>query len=504
MENEVLNALIDVFNSANYQFLTLLEITQRLKRRGFYRSLKDHKAAAKVLDDLCRYPLANHLYSFERGEDDLWGLKRWFPQKQHRHLRSRVQTVEPLRVGREVQHTLTTNGSEVDKGIFPLRGQNYKRFFASMDEKQRQNLFVELRCYGTDRFVCAIVQDNRRNWFLEGMALQHWYSENALQPGDKVCLVVESIAPLYLRIYTEWDRDADAFRRYEQRRNIENLPSIDLPTRDLLWLYFKQKEKIAHRSEIQKAILTDRPEISSRSIDACLGMNSHLFVRVGEGNWGLKEWGIEQVTMIERPKGSYPEAATDENLPTVSVPLDYILANIAAEDLVYQVLQNTETSLSNSQITDRISKYLGINRGILARSSYFDPYDSRLIRLQDGTFTIRENLEDVISELTSKERELRQSLIKINHEIDSIKDEFASIFAQQEIKIMRIKGERDKWYMKYLRLTERHSGEFIILETVLSKFMVVLIHYLGRSTFQLVFDDLRRELKSSRDGEEVQ
>jgi len=125
-----------------------------------------------------------------------------------------------------------------------------------------------------------------------------------------------------------------------------------LPIRDIIWLHFNRTQKVSHRSEIAKIILVDRPEISEHSVGACLSANPHLFVRIGEGNWGLTEWGIEQVTMVVRPKGSDPGAPTGEDSPTVTVPLDYVLANIAAEDLVYRVLRGSKASLSDSEITE--------------------------------------------------------------------------------------------------------------------------------------------------------
>jgi hypothetical protein len=298
------------------------------------------------------------------------------------------------------------------------------------------------------------------------MALQHWYKENGLQPGDKIWLVAEGIKPLILRIYSEWDRDADTYRRYEQRRNLETLPSIDLPIRDLIWIFFKRAQKIAHRSEIAKAILVERPEISERSVDACLSAYPHLFVRMNEGKWGLKEWGIEQVTMVVRPKGSDPGTAIDEDLPTVKVPLDYILITITAENLVYKVLRGSKASLTDSQITERIAKYLVVDRSILARTSFLNLSDSRLVRCHDGTFMVRENLEEVVYELAARERELRQSLDRNNEEVNKLKDEIALTVTRYETRIRQLESERDeardwarKLFGQHTRLTKDYTQE---------------------------------------------
>ena len=287
-----------------------------------------------------------------------------------------------------------------------------------------------------------------------------------------------------MRTYTEWDRDADIYRRYEQRRSLEALPSTDLPIRDLIWIYFKRTQKVAHRLEIAKAILVERPEISERSIDACLGANSHLFARVGKGNWGLKEWGVEEVTMVVHPKGSDPGTAIEKNLPTTIVPLDYILVNIAAEDLVYRILHNSKDSLNVSQITEKISKYLGVDKSILERTTFLNLSDSRLVRRHDGTFTLRENLEEVIGELATRERELIQSLDRVNEEINDLRDEIASMTSRHETRIKQLEKERT------------------IHDQVLSEFLTEIVIYLGYPNLQLVFDRLRCRLKLPRTEEE--
>lgn len=511
MADEILDALMDVFNSANYRFLSPAEVTQQLQLRGFYQNVELHKAMVDVWNHLCYNRTAAYpFWDIERSGETLWGLEWWLP-KRRRHVRGRVQAVEPLRVGWEIQHTLSSSGFEIESRTFPLRGQNSSRLIASMDEQQREHPIVEMRCYGSEKLICAMIHDERDNWVLEGMALQHWYKENGVQPGDKIWLAIESINPVVLRIYTEWDRDADTYRRYEQRRNLETLPSTDLPIRDLIWLHFNRTQKVSHRSEIAKVILADRPEISEHSVGACLSANPHLFVRIGEGNWGLKEWGIEQVTMVVRPHGSDLGTTTYEDFPSKPVPLDYVLVNIAAEDLVYKILQGAKTPLSDSQITERISKYLGVDRNILARTSFLNLEDSRLVRLHDGTIAIRENLEEVIGELTAKEKELKQSLDRAIAEAGGLKDEMASAVARYETRLKQLERERDEarhlareWYERHVQLAKERSEERAQLSRALSKFLVAINPYVGRPTLQLIFNRLRRKPEPPRAEEEAQ
>jgi len=65
-DKEVLDALMDVFKSANYRFLTLKEVTQQLQRRGVYQNVEVHKAMACANDLLCN-DRASAIYPFYEG-----------------------------------------------------------------------------------------------------------------------------------------------------------------------------------------------------------------------------------------------------------------------------------------------------------------------------------------------------------------------------------------------------------------------------------------------------
>lgn len=494
-DKEVLDALMDVFKSANYRFLTLKEVTQQLQRRGVYQDVELHKAGARVIDHLCN-DRASAIYPFceiDRGHEILWGLDWWIP-KPRRRVRDNIHTIEPLSMGWKTQHVLSPDGFEIATGTIPLSRPSADRLFATMNEQQREHPIVELRCYGSEKLLCILTHDDRDNWILESKALWRWYKENGAEPGDVIWLTVEETIPLVLRIYTEWDRDVDAYRRYEQRRKLETLPSIDLPIRDLLWLYFKRAQKIAHRSEIAKAVLAERPEISEGSIDACLSANPHLFARAGQrGIWGLREWGIEQVAIYEPRKGDDPWTVTYADRPKVVVPFDYVLENIAAEGLVYKVLRGAKTSLSYSQIAEKISKYFGVDRNILIRMSFLDPQDSRLARLHDGTFALRENLEEVISELTENEKEYKKSLARTVEEIDKLQDELIYAVSRYEAEISRVEHERNE----ARHVAREWFGRHAQLGLVVSKFMAEIVSNVGHPTLQLVFDRLRRKSTQS-------
>lgn len=439
---EILDALMDIFNSANYRFLNVDEITEQVRRKGFYTHASFSKAYALVLDHLC-CDQASATYPFQSDESGtLWGLETWFPPKPARTARKTTRSVSPLPVGWETQHVISIEGQELDQGTFPLR-ENLGRLVASLGESQRETSLVPIRCYGSEEFRCSF---NFHNRSLESKALQHWYNENGVQPGDRIWLAVEATEPLTLRIHTEWDRDADTYRRYTQRRQLESLPRSGLPIRDLIWLHFKQTQKIAHRADIEKAAIDARPEISARSVDGCLHANPNLFASAGErGMWGLKEWGIEQVTMYEPRKEIDRTREVETNRPTSTYPLDYVLTTIHGEDLIYKVLQSAKVPLSYSDLAERIGKYLGVDKSILERTSFLNVKDARLVRLHDGNFQLREDLEEVIRELTIEQNELSQSLSRAaqshENELDGLKDELADVAVHYQTRINHAQAE---------------------------------------------------------------
>ena len=249
VKKEISNDLMYIFNSANFQFITLAEISRLLQRRGIYE--RDV--------DLWEYLCTHYLFcDIDVNGETKWGLKSWLPPKERRKIKQRnaavmpQNTVTPLHIGEEIQRTISVGGFEIKDGTLPLHGQDFNNFTASMDMQQRKDSIIELRYYGSENFTCRIAYSNSGYWSLKNIGLTKWYKENGVQPSDKIWLVVESIKPLALRIYTEWDRDADTYRRYEQRRNLNTLPYVDLSIRDIIYLYLKRTQQISHSQRAKR------------------------------------------------------------------------------------------------------------------------------------------------------------------------------------------------------------------------------------------------------------
>ena len=161
MANEtILDTLMEIFNSANYRFRTVREITEQVQRRGFYTDVPIYTAMTRVLDHLC-CDSASATYPFQSDEKgELWGLETWFPPKAVRADRKTARSSKTLSVGWETQHVVSIEKHELHQGIFPLR-ENLDRIRAGMDEWQREHAIISVRCYGSEEFQCALNSENR-------------------------------------------------------------------------------------------------------------------------------------------------------------------------------------------------------------------------------------------------------------------------------------------------------------------------------------------------------
>ncbi len=471
MENSIFNELLSIFASTNYRFRSHFDLTLLLQQKGYFQNIEQHKAVSIVWDHLNRPSATYPFCSIDKGGEILWGLEKWLPPKKKIPYTRRGHK-ENLKIGEEIQHTISAAGNEITNGIFPLRGSHAARFLTAMDYKQSEYSVVELSCYGSEKLICLVTQRSK-NWVIEGKALHHWYLENGLTPGDKIWLCVENINPLALKLYTEWDRDVDTYRRYEQRRQINNLSTTILPIRDIIWLYFKRTQKISHIRDVIQVVLAERPEISQKSIGSCLGVNNHLFSKVGgKDYWGLKEWGLESIQRSVPVYDSNDGLVNTLDNSVEKVSIDYILANIVAEDLVYKILRNSSEGLSVSQITEKVASYFGINRDFLARTTFFNSSDRRFVRLLDGKFALRDNLEEVITDLKNREDVLLKDLEHAEKKIQNLADELISVKERYEMLRAR---------------------DLILKNAIVSEFLSEIISRLGYSELQDIFHNIRQK-----------
>lgn len=539
MTDEIIYGLMEVFKRANNQLLTFKEITRRMQAQGFYHNVEFTTAAVDLLLHYLNPPIfdqtINHQY---------WRVAHWLPLKENDPQDSTVSflqtekeiqraispsgseikngiiplhgqdkennpydsTVSLLQIGEEIQRMISDDGSEISNEIIPLRG-DFDRFFASMDIHQQRQMSIDIRYYADENTTCKIEQDNLEHWFLKGEWLKNWYKENRIEPGDKIYLVVENVIPLAIRIYTKWERNPDAYRRYKLQQESNPFPSVNLPIWYLIGEFFEQTPKIAHRLDIGKAIIEKRPEISEQSVYSCLSKEKYLFVPVGDGYWGLKKWNLEEVARIIRPAGSSLEENPD--LPTETVPLDYILVNIDSEKLVYRILEESPNPLTVGEITERISKILGVNKDVLTKATFFDPSDPRFYRQENGTFTLRKNLEEVIHMLSEERIEERALKISLENGIQKLQETMESLASQHKKEEKQHKEEQDilkklagEW-IEQIEHYEEINSRWEKRTQLLSEFLTEAIPCIGQDKLKEIFEHLRHksELRDPNESE---
>lgn len=445
-DTEILDALMVVFGAAHFRPLGLSEITEQLQRRGYYSDIPFSKALARVNSELCLERNSAHYPFIELGikGEVKWALESWFPPDRMRKRLPRHRAPLPSLAGIQFQHNVSVDGQEVIAGQFPFQRERLVQLISGLSDQQQLKNVVSVLSYGNDIFSVSFDFDN---CCLEGKGLGQWYRENHLRAGDAVWLRVEHVNPLVLKIYTEWDRDSDAYRRHIQRERLEEIPRTDLSIRELIWLYLSQRGRIAHHTEIVSSVIEFRPDASGRSVNSCLTANPQLFVSTGDrGYWGLKGWNITSVQILKPNSNDDPLSPVNPDRPTVTVPLDYVLINIQAEDLVCRILRSANTPLSYSEISDKIADYLHLDKTILKRTSFMNMEDARIVQLEDGKFALQEKLEGIIAELTRENRALEARVEQATRERDRKISDLTADLDQalsqypQELEDLRLKA----------------------------------------------------------------
>jgi len=528
MTDENIYGLMDVFKRNNNQYLTLTEITRRMQELGLYPNAEFAVARVDIYLYYLKPPIFHEIQNYRRRENwgKRWNVAHWLPRKEIQHavspsgseIKNGVtslheqdkennpydNTISLLQIGKEIQRTISPSGIEVENGTIPLRG-DFDSFYASMDMYQQRQKSIDVGYYADENATCKVEQDKHDHWILKSEWLKDWYKGNRIEPGDVIWLTVEGVAPLIINLSTKWDRDPDAYRRYKLLQEATPLPSVNLPIWYIVCEFFEQTSKISRKSDIEKFVLEKRSRVSKGSVGGCLSANQ-LFVRVGDGYWGLKEWNLEEVTRTMRPAGSSLEESLD--LPTEIVPLDYILANIASENLVYRILEESPSPLTVVEITKRISKILGVNKDVLARATFFDPSDPRFYRQEDGAFTLRKNLEEVIHHLSENERVLK---ISLENEIQKLQETMESLTSQHKKEANQLKEEQDilkklagEW-IEQIEHYEKINNQREKRIQLMSEFLAEAIPHIGQDKLKEIFEHLhhKSELRNMIDSDEI-
>jgi hypothetical protein len=426
MTSTLADDLLKSLERRPYQFQTLAELAKSVKEHGKHGE-PPQKFISRVWECLCEERQLD--FQEEQFPNEVkWGLGKWLRYKKGGNRGNRGRAPLPiydLEVGEEIEFTLTR--SAIDEGRFDIvKSARHSELL----EVLSSGLGIEIECYGSYK-VAIEFDDIRKPPALIGDALKQWYRENDLQDSDKVWLKVVNTSPFQLRIFTAWERDADAYRRYVQQTKFINLPRTSLTIRDLLWLFFHQRKTIAPLKEISDEILKYRPEISRQSIFACLSNNSNLFVESGDrGWWGLTEWNINPVSIfVERTSDDLTGKTRSNDSPRKDVDIDYVLLIIQSEDLVYRILERASKSLRFIDIANVISASFGIDPDVLKRTSFLDVNDPRIKHLEDDTFIL---IKDLVERVQVLQNAFKKTVEDLRFEKESHEKDVAELKAQED------------------------------------------------------------------------
>ncbi|MBK6646208.1 MAG: hypothetical protein IPG44_10770 [Anaerolineales bacterium] len=211
MTDEILYGLMEVFKLANNQYLKLSEITHRMQDIGFYQNVEFAKARIDLYVYYLKPPIFHESKKYKnKNWGRQWKVAHWLPRKENKPQDSTISllptgketqrttppnkngiilvheqaiTVSLLQVGEEIQRTISPSGTELNNGTIQLYGQDFDRFFASMDTHQQRQVSIDVNYYASEHDTCRIEQRNNDRWFLRSEWLKKWYLKPSLTRG---------------------------------------------------------------------------------------------------------------------------------------------------------------------------------------------------------------------------------------------------------------------------------------------------------------------------------
>lgn len=144
----------------------------------------------------------------------------------------------------------------------------------------------------------------------------------------------------------------------------------------------------------------------------------------------------------------------------------------------------------------------------MGRTTYLNTADSRIVRLEDGTFILRENLEKTSESFTKKEPHLNQPMAETSTKNDNFTSEVEPITGQTEIKLKQTtvkqeestqtiaqeKTEIDDLKNKWELLTNQIESKLKQIEPESNKVQIV-------THLKVEIDDLKDEVASTDHNE---
>lgn len=291
---------------------------------------------------------------------------------------------------------------------------------------------VTFVCYG-DHEIKGVLDESKKR--ISGQEIKLWYEENRLREKDRVYIKCPEKFGRPLRLYTfheiqKYLRGEEVVETSEKVYLRENIYQV-LKSENV-YLHYKQiKDKIVERIG---------GEVELSSIAGTLSHESHLFRRFlpSRGIWGLAEWSEKQ---MEIDKTS-------------------LLLAIGEEDWVYRVLKDLSQPLQTKEIAQEIANRFVISPKELLETNFINPNDIRLVKLKDGSWGLKEWIEEWKEEIKNVETLLEK--------IFDQEETLSCILTEKEDSISRLSllGENEK---KYLRSIDLLEADIKIIEEELQK-----------------------------------
>jgi DNA-directed RNA polymerase delta subunit len=313
---------------------------------------------------LCGEKFVGELVKLSDAEE--FKIKFEHPEQRGGPIPVSVLTSEGLE--EKVQSTVTISEDWVEKGVLvvPKKISNY------MEGTNTVHII-----YDQIEEVLPYEENDR----LISGGLENFYSAKAVAEFDKVTLRLESLEPTRLFISSTWQISLDKLLSIDP----QDLNWEHSSLRDCIIVILAKLKTPANHREIYSEIAQHKI-VSQSSIAATLSKYSpSVFAHIGWGKWQLAGSEVQKTPEVSEAGNDRPTT-----IPETDEEIWKIVQFIEEKDYVYKLLEKIKKPLSFSDICDRLADLLKIDANKLKATAFLKANDTRLRRLDDGTWALEE------------------------------------------------------------------------------------------------------------------
>lgn len=282
-----------------------------------------------------------------------------------------------------------------------------RKLLANIGIKQ-EHVAVPIRIKGNYRIYG--VYDGSET--IQSGQIAEWMAESKLIPDDKIYLKIDEDGSS-LRLYSQYEVQGREEREPHRPTGSEEQIKSDVPIRDKIYLVLQEACVFLHYRQIHERVSNrfSGNELLD-SIAATLSLNKHLFQQAYKMLWGLVEWQVDKT----------------------EVDATAIIFAVRDKDLVYEILRTRGEPMEYNEICRNVADYFALRFEAIHSVDFLDNSDSRIVRLADGFFAIREwkalreqelkeqkQLLNKISQLIARNWELETLLLKASQKRDALR-----------------------------------------------------------------------------------